>query len=278
MEGALFRGYNLHMRKNLLAFLLASLALPAIAQESSEGGAAQGSFTPPIFSQATDAKYLFASAFLARASPLDIFGVVLGSGGSVYENKYPFLGYELVLDAARGGGTFADMLPEDFGGPDLVIGVTRIGGAGVLKAKPVDARHNGYFGLLFYGRAALDYTRIATKTGFGTAGLGLFGTTLNIGALLEGRIGEHAEVMLFGGYRSTATKPLADDMARTTSGAPEYGGNIAVHLPHNLTLTLSTLFGILRQGDDDEDLKVYSLGILWTPEGGVAPVVDGGAP
>ena len=60
--------------------------------------------------------------------------------------------------------------------------------------------------------------------------------------------------------------------------SPEYGADATFHLPYNLSLSVSSVFSIMRQGEKDQDVKVYLLGLIWEPDAGFSPIVDGGTP
>jgi hypothetical protein len=84
--------------------------------------------------------------------------------------------------------------------------------------------------------------------------------------------------MAFGGYRAHTFKRFGSSLDAITVTAPEYGGNATFHLPYDLSLSLSSVFSVMRQGEDDEALKVYVLGLIWTPHDSAGPSITGGTP
>ena len=275
------RNHEKQLLTDSLVFLLivgVPLALRAASTDPPKDNGAQGSFRPPVASQNTDSKYVAATGLVATAGPITVFGLVLGTGHGFGDAQYPYFGYEATIDVERGSGTLAGTFPASFGGPDLKLGFVQGGGSATIKFKPWEARDNGVAGLLLYGTANLGLQQMATTTTLGTAASNSMQIGVNAGALVEAKVSDIADLMVFAGYRVNSFVPFTVGMNSMTMKTPEYGGDATFHLPYDLSLSISSVFSIMHQGDKDQGVKIYLLGLIWEPGVGVSPTIDGGTP
>jgi hypothetical protein len=261
--------------------LVLVIAIPQASQaavpQAPEASGAQGDFRPPVATQNTDETYVSAVGILAVSSPLTFYGAVVGYAHSLGPGPYPLLGFEVTANVLRGGGTFKGLLPSQVGGPDAKLELTQGGGSFTLKCKPVDARANGSAGVLFYGTVSAGLAQTGLTTRLGSAYLNSMLVGANGGVLVEGRLGGYADVMVFAGYRAATFSALGnEDVGTIRVTAPEYGGDLTIHLPHDLSLKLSSVFSTMKQNQGNEGLKIFTLGLTWIPHMGVSPVIDGG--
>lgn len=260
-------------------------ASSAFAQEAgSSSGGSQGSFQPPVAHITNEATYLSAAGLVAFADPMLVYGTVISFGKGWGKSEHPVLGFETNLALVSGSGKLDNALQGVPGGPSLELSILSTVGSFLLKVRPLDLHETGWVGLTAYAGPTIGLQRLSTTTALGTARSGSMVAGAAAGAVVDFAFRDLLDGFVFGGGRAMAfgRQPGATDTIDFEPVAfvmPEYGGNLAVHLPYGLDLTLAALFNLMRRDEDEkENVKTFILGLVWQKDAGFSPIIDGELP
>ncbi len=264
--------------------LLLLVSPPALAQTSdARGGSLHASFAPPLNTLTNELTYLFGAGFYLSSSPIRVLGLQAGAGGGFGSAPAPRLGYEAGLTAAKGGGDLSLGLPVELGGPKLQLDLVQLLGSFTLKYHALQPGEEGWLGLTIYGGAQTGFQQVGMSNALGTAyrHYALWGGI--VGAVVQLFFRPWVDVELFGGGRAVGTVGGVEAGDKDPSFAtgmlsPDVGGDITVHLPLSLDLSLSTLVNWLEQSDKKQRANSYVLGLSWRAGEGFSPVVDEAKP
>ena len=263
-------------RFGLGLLVMCSYATTAAAQSDEPSGKpSSGSFQPPINLVDNDVRYASGAGVAVFAGPLQVFGVVAGAGRPFGPAEPPRWGFEAQLALLRGGGDFSAV-----GATSMTL-VTSAGSF-IVKRRMMSPGEDRMLGLTLYGGPTLGFFQLGIENDFGTAYRHYLTVGASLGALVQLIPDRRVELMAFVGGRSMAMAgiPEQGDPDAQPAGAflatPEFGGNITVHLPHDLDVNLGSMLNFMKGEDDGkQSAKVFYLGLTWRSDAGFAPIVEG---
>ena len=258
------------------------LAIPPVAFGADESGKPSGgSFQPPILLVDNDLTYVSGAGIVGKAGPMTILGGIAGFGKGLGKNPQPTWGFESGLATINAWG--------DIEGADAAssfkLSMLTVAGSILWKFRPLRPENGSVVGITLYGGPNLGMLQLGITNNHGTAYRHFASVGLALGGLVQLIPHSMVELMAFGGGRGLAAggfKETDDPKAQSggmTMLTPEFGGNIVLHLPYSLDLSLSSLFNFFDRDEEERSTsKIFTLGLSWKKQPAPPPVAPGEPP